>query len=79
MALVSSLEFVRKERQSIHQPTRCLSSAFTVQDGRSFIQLDTYGTDERAHPEKVSQSIQFDKQAATQLLALIRETFPDLD
>jgi hypothetical protein len=47
-------------------------------DGQRFIQLDTYGLDDREHPEKVSQSVHFDEQAAAQLLRLIRETFPDL-
>lgn len=77
MALVSSLERIRKDRQTVHRPTRCLSSVFDA-DGHRFIQLDTYGSDEREHPEKVTQSIQFDKQAAAQLFKLIRETFPDI-
>jgi hypothetical protein len=78
MALVSSIEPSRKERQTVHRPTRCLSSTVEGSEGHRYIQLDTFGSDEREHPEKVSQSIQFDKQAATQLLQLIRETFPDL-
>ena len=67
MALVTTLEKNRKEKQAVHKPTRCLSSVFEA-EGRRYIQLDTYGSDEREHPEKVSQSIQFDRQAATQLL-----------
>jgi hypothetical protein len=77
MALVSSLERTHKDRQTVHRPTRCLSSVFDA-DGQRFIQLDTYGSDEREHPDKVSQSVQFDQKAAGQLLKLIRESFPDL-
>jgi hypothetical protein len=54
-----------------------LSSIFD-DNGQRFIQLDTYGSNEREHSEKVSQSVQFDKKAAEQLLKLIREAFPDL-
>jgi len=78
MALVSSLEHVRKERQIVHGATRCLVSVFEV-NGNWFIQLDTYGSDSREQPGKVSQSVQFDKRAAAQLLKLIRDTFPDLE
>lgn len=77
MALVSSLERIRKDRQTVHKPTRCLSSVFE-EAGKRYLQLDTYGSDDREHPEKVSQSLQFDEQAASQLLKLIRDTFPHL-
>ena len=61
----------------MHRPTRCHSSVFDA-DGKRFIQLDTHGTEEREHPEKISQSVQLDKEGAAQLLKLIRDTFPDL-
>ena len=77
MALVTSIESVHKDRQTVHRPTRCLASVFD-EGGHCFVQLDTYGSDDREHPEKVSQSIQFGKNAAADLLKLIRETFPDL-
>lgn len=78
MALISLIEPSLKERQTVHRPTRCLYSTLDGPDGQRYIQLDTYGTEEREHPEKISQSIQFDKQSAAQLLKLIHETFPDL-
>ena len=78
MALVTSLEPSNKDRQSVHRPTRCLYSIIDGSSGERFLQLDTVGSDNREIPEKVSQSIQFDRQAAGQLLQLLRLTFPDL-
>jgi predicted HNH restriction endonuclease len=78
MALVTSLEPNAKERQSIHRPTRCLYSVVKGPAGERYLQLDTVGSQDREIPDKVSQSIQFDRQAAGQLLQLIQRTFPDL-
>jgi hypothetical protein len=78
MALVTSLEPSNKERQTVHRPTRCLYSIVEAESGARYVQLDTFGSDERQFTDKVSQSIQFDRQAASQLLALFRQTFPDL-
>jgi hypothetical protein len=78
MALVSFIEPSPKERQAVHRPTRCLYSVVVGDDGQRYIQLDTYGSDEREHPEKISQSIHFDKAGAAHLFQLLRETFPDL-
>jgi hypothetical protein len=78
MALVTSIEPSSKDRQTVHRPTRCFSSIVEAADGGRFIQLDTVGSDERQIPEKVSQSIQFDRNSARQLIALFRQAFPDL-
>jgi hypothetical protein len=78
MALVSTIEMTRKDRQTIHRPTRCLFSVAEGPNGQRCMQFDTLGSEDRKIPDKVSQSIQFDKQAARQLLKLIQETFPDL-
>jgi hypothetical protein len=78
MALVSLIEMSHKERQAVHRPTRCLYSVVIADDGQRLIQLDTYGSEDREHPEKISQSIQFDKAGALQLFHLLKQTFPDL-
>jgi len=78
MALVTSLERNTKERQSVHRPTRCLYSIVEGPAGERYLQLDTVGSEDREIPDKVSQSIQFDRQAAGQLLQIIQRTFPDL-
>ncbi|AGM02896.1 hypothetical protein AORI_0307 [Amycolatopsis keratiniphila] len=42
------------------------------------LQLSTYGSDERQSEKKVSQTLQLDRENALRLVAIIRETFPDL-
>jgi hypothetical protein len=78
MALVTSLEPTQKERTTVHRPTRCLYAVVEGDAGERYLQLDTLGSEDRQFADKVSQSIQFDRQAAEQLLQLIRQTFPDL-
>jgi 5-methylcytosine-specific restriction protein A len=78
MALVTSLEPNAKERTTVHGPTRCLYAIVEGPGGARYLQLDTVGSEDRAIPDKVSQSIQFDRQAAGQLLQLLQRTFPDL-
>jgi predicted HNH restriction endonuclease len=78
MALVTSLEENTKERSTVHGLTRCLYAIVEGPDGARYLQLDTVGSEDRAIPDKVSQSIQFDRQAAGQLMQLLHRTFPDL-
>ncbi len=77
MAIVTSFEPSGKERQSVHRPTRCLYAIIDGDGGTRYL-LDTVGSDERQFADKVSQSIQFDRQAAAQLIGLLRQTFPGL-
>ncbi len=78
MALVTSLEPNTKGRQSVHLPTRCLYTIVETSENKRYLQLDTVGSKGREIPDKVSQSIQFDRQAAGQLLQLLHRAFPDL-
>lgn len=78
MALVTAFEPSQKERTTVHRPTRCLYAVVEGDAGKRFLQLDTLGSEERQIADKVSQSIQFDRRAAEQLLQLLRQTFPDL-
>lgn len=59
---------------NIHKPTKSTYSIFE-QQGNILFQIDTYGTNERAMPEKVSQSIQIDKEMAERLIGILRQTF----
>jgi hypothetical protein len=77
MALVSDFTHVPGERQSIHKPVACGWRIFDEQ-GRRILQLDTYGSSERAIPGKGSQSLQFDRDAAEELLRLLKKAFPGL-
>jgi len=78
MAFVRALKRVTKERQAVHEETTCLSSIFVDEEGRRYIQLDTYGSKSRKMPDKVSQAVQFDEKSAGQLKQLIEEAFPKL-
>jgi hypothetical protein len=78
MALVNEITKSTKERQKLHDETTCLSSVFTDDDGRRYIQLDTYGSKTRQMANKVSQSIQLSEQASAQLKKLIESTYPEL-
>jgi hypothetical protein len=49
-----------------------------MEDGGCLLQLDTYGSDERQIPGKVSQSLQFDEHAAQELFSILRRAFPGL-
>lgn len=75
MALVRHIERLDKSRSTIHDETHCTFTIVRDDDGTRYLQLDTYGRKDRAIPDKVSQSIQFDSDAADQLKALIEEVF----
>lgn len=47
-------------------------------DGSAVLQLSTYGSDDRASPPKVSQTLQLDEQSARELVGIIEQAFPDV-
>lgn len=48
-----------------------------INDGAgTLFHLSTYGSDDRESPPKVSQTIQFDREVAEQLMAALRDAFP---
>lgn len=75
MALISEFFPLAPERVSVHGLVACGFHSFK-QDGKTYLQLDTYGSGDRAIPGKVSQTIQVDRDGAKALLALILEAFP---
>ena len=46
-------------------------------EGKRYFQIDTYGRATRDMPEKISQTIQIDRQSAMKLISLLAETFKD--
>ncbi|MEP3233700.1 MAG: hypothetical protein ABJO30_12815, partial [Hyphomicrobiales bacterium] len=44
-------------------------------DGRKLLQLNTYGSEQREVPNKLSQTLQFDELAAKQLFNLLKREF----
>jgi hypothetical protein len=73
MALVKNLESVTKERNSVHGPVDCAYTIFAANDGKRYLQLDTFGSRSRKIAGKISQSMQFDEDLAHQLVRIINE------
>ena len=71
---IESIKRTEKERNSVHDK---VSATYTVfeQDGIKYVQLDTYGRIGRKNPEKISQSIQVDKEAAEHIVDLLKKEF----
>ncbi len=74
MALIRHFDRKHMERNSIHDE---ISATYTVfeRDGRRFIQIDSYGRDEREIPGKKSQTIQLDRGSAQELYKILKNEF----
>jgi hypothetical protein len=75
MARVRSIEMGAGNIQAHRTEVDC--QVLTLSDGRltTLIQLDTFGSDERAMPGKKSQTMQFDRQQARQLWEILGREF----
>lgn len=76
MALLTekNLKKLEKTRNTIHQQVQATYTVFEKNEERLF-QIDTYGSPNREMPEKISQSIQFDKKMAKYLIQLLSKEF----
>ena len=74
MALIRAFEEKRRDRQSIHDAIDATYAIFE-RDGRTFVQIDTYGRAEREMPGKISQSLQFDEKSARELFDILKDAF----
>jgi hypothetical protein len=79
MALVEKLVRASRERHHVHGSTDCRVSVFTADDGRRYVQLDTFGSRDRKIRGKVSQSLQFGASAARELIAILEREFSGSD
>ena len=61
---------LEKNRNTVHDK---VLSTYTVfeSDGEKYLQIDTYGRTDRDMPEKISQSIQFDRASAIFVVNLL--------
>ncbi|WP_413375690.1 hypothetical protein [Alkalihalobacillus sp. 1P02AB] len=76
MALIRQNEMkkISKVRNRIHDEVTWSYSTFN--DGRKkYLQIDTYGTKTREFKGSVSQSIQFDKETAEELIVMLQKEF----
>ena len=76
MALITTFEPIgAAARGRVHGEVECGWAIFES-GGRRYLQLDTYGSQTRAIPGKVSQTLQLDEEGARQLKKLIAQAFP---
>ncbi|MEZ5924356.1 MAG: methionyl-tRNA formyltransferase [Hyphomicrobiaceae bacterium] len=74
MALSRRFERKHMERNSLHDEIEATYTVFE-KDGRVLLQIDSYGRENREKPGKKSQTMQLDRQGASQLLAILRREF----
>ena len=60
-------------------PTEVVCEWRVFGEAESILQLDTRGSLDREIPEKLSQTLQFDRKGARELLQVILGAFPGLD
>lgn len=77
MALIRKFVKVEKDKQRVHESVECGYSVFAG-EGETYLQFDTYGSQERQIIGKISQSIQLDRESAAKIIEVIRRTFPGL-
>ena len=77
MAKIEKFEELPPDGGQVHGPVLCGWKIFEAA-GKTHMQLDTYGSDARKLTGKVSQSIQFDRASAAELLGVLRRAFPSL-
>lgn len=67
MAIINGLKRRVLEKETRHTETERTYSIIQESDGTKLLQLDTYGSEARQIPGKVSQTIRFSPQGLKQL------------
>ncbi|MCH4892697.1 hypothetical protein GO308_06185 [Sphingomonas sp. SFZ2018-12] len=72
MAIIRSFEELELKAHARHTETK---GGFSIQgqDGEKFVQINTFGSDDRMMPGKVSQTLRLSKEAIEQLAELARK------
>ena len=71
---LDTIKKIDKDRVSVHTKVTSTYSVFE-ENGNRYVQIDTYGRSDRVVPEKISQSIQFDKESAKFIVNLLVDEF----
>lgn len=71
---VKEIRKIDKARNSVHEEAPATYTVFE-DGGETYFQIDTYGRNDREFPEKISQSIQLNKESARQLVRLLIDTY----
>jgi len=79
MAMIESFKERDPHRMpKVHGLTKCTYFHFSA-DGKSYLQLDTWGSANREFTNQPSQQIQLDEKRARALVAIIRHQFPSIE
>jgi hypothetical protein len=71
---LSSIKKIEKYRNTVHDKVHATYTIFEM-DGEKYVQIDTYGRIDRENPEKISQTLQFDRATAKFLVNLLCDEF----
>lgn len=71
---IKNISRVDKFRNNIHDKVYTTYTIF-MEEGEKFIQFDMYGREGRENPEKISQSIQIDRETAKFIVNLLTLEF----
>lgn len=77
MALIARFEERPLDPRRVHEQVVCGYRATDI-GGRRILQLETYGSENRQIPGKISQSLQLDEAAAGELKRILDRAFPRL-
>ena len=72
---LDTIEKLNKDRNTVHTPVTATYTMFDTVDGEHYVQINTYGKNDREIPGKASQSIQFDKESEKFLVDLLKKEF----
>lgn len=79
MAVVTSFRQGNKRPNHRQNPTQCHYTFVRGAEGVRFVQLDTFRLDDPDGEGDSTQRMRFDRQGAAQLVAILREAFPNLE
>lgn len=71
---LETIKRIQKDRNVIHDKVTATYTVFYDKE-KKYLQLDTYGRDDRAIPNKISQSFQIDEETAKYLVKLLVKEF----
>ena len=71
---LNNIKRIEKQRNTVHDEVYSTYSVFEI-DGERYVQLDTYGRVGRENPEKLSQTIQQNRDTAKFLVDLLSREF----
>lgn len=75
---LNTIKQIEKAHNFVHEKVQATYNAFEL-DGKRYVQIDTYGRNDRNNPEKISQSIQFDRETAQFMINCFIKEFGLLD